>query len=77
MHSVFNYLVEPKGSRSTGKKNIEGKELLLNTINDMNLNNNKLEKIISVMSSLNINKIDQMKTHFFNFEKCIVAELEF
>jgi hypothetical protein len=31
MHSVFNYLVEPKGSRSTGKKNIEGKELLLNT----------------------------------------------
>ena len=31
MHSVFNYLVEPKGSRSTGKKNIEGQELLLNT----------------------------------------------
>ena len=30
MHSVFNYLVEPKGSRSTGKKNIEGQELLLN-----------------------------------------------
>ena len=31
MHSVFNYLVEPKGSRSTGKKDIEGQELLLNT----------------------------------------------
>ena len=31
MHSVFNYLVEPMGSRSTGKKNIEGQELLLNT----------------------------------------------
>lgn len=31
MHSVFNYLVEPKGSRSTGKKNIEGQKLLLNT----------------------------------------------
>ena len=31
MHSVFNYLVEPKGSRSTGKKNIEEQELLLNT----------------------------------------------
>ncbi len=31
MHSVFNYLVEPKGSRSTGKKNIGGQELLLNT----------------------------------------------
>ena len=31
MHSVFNYLVEPKGSRSTGKKEVEGQELLLNT----------------------------------------------
>jgi len=31
MHSVFNYLVEPKGSRTTGKKEIDGKELLLNT----------------------------------------------
>jgi hypothetical protein len=31
MHSVFNYLVEPKGSRTTGKTEIEGKELLLNT----------------------------------------------
>ena len=31
MHSVFNYLVEPKGSRSTGKKDIGGQELLLNT----------------------------------------------
>ena len=31
MHSVFNYLGEPKGSRSTGKKDIEGQELLLNT----------------------------------------------
>ena len=31
MHSVFNYLVEPKGSRSTRKKDIEGQELLLNT----------------------------------------------
>ena len=31
MQSVFNYLVEPKGSRTTGKKEVEGKELLLNT----------------------------------------------
>ena len=31
MHRVFNYLVEPKGSRSTVKKDIEGQELLLNT----------------------------------------------
>ena len=31
MQSVFNYLVKPKGSRVTGKKEIEGKELLLNT----------------------------------------------
>ena len=31
MQSVFNYLVKPKGSRTTGKKEIEGNELLLNT----------------------------------------------
>ena len=31
MQSVFNYLVKPKGSRVTGKKQLEGKELLLNT----------------------------------------------
>lgn len=31
MQSVFNYLVEPKGDRVTGKTEIEGNELLLNT----------------------------------------------
>ena len=31
MHSVFNYLVAPKGSRTTGVKKIEGQTLLLNT----------------------------------------------
>ncbi len=31
MKSVFNFMVRPKSSRSTSKKNIDGKELLLNT----------------------------------------------
>ena len=31
MHSIFNYLVEPKNSRTTGKTEINGQELLLNT----------------------------------------------
>jgi len=31
MQSVFNYLVAPKGSRTTGKTEIDGNELLLNT----------------------------------------------
>lgn len=31
MKSVFNFMVRPKSSRSTSKKNIEGNELLLNT----------------------------------------------
>ena len=31
MKSVFNFMVRPKSSRSTSKKDIDGKELLLNT----------------------------------------------
>ena len=31
MQSVFNYLVSPKGNRTTGSKEIEGQTLLLNT----------------------------------------------
>lgn len=31
MQSVFNYLVEPKGGRVTGRTEIDGNELLLNT----------------------------------------------
>jgi hypothetical protein len=31
MKSVFNYMVAPKHGRSSGKKEIDGKELLLNT----------------------------------------------
>ena len=31
MKSVFNFIVEPKHGRSTAKKDIDGKELLLNT----------------------------------------------
>ena len=48
MHSVFNYLVEPKGSRSTGKKDIEGQELLLNT----DLQNNEYVNRIGTVLSL-------------------------
>jgi hypothetical protein len=31
MQSIFNFIVEPKHGRSTSKKDIDGKELLLNT----------------------------------------------
>lgn len=31
MQSIFNFIVAPKHGRSTSKKNIDGKELLLNT----------------------------------------------
>jgi len=31
MKSVFDFVIEPKKARSTSKKNIQGKELLLNT----------------------------------------------
>ena len=48
MHSVFNYLVEPKGSRSTGKKDIEGQELLLNTDLQNHEYVNRIGKVLSL-----------------------------
>jgi|TARA_R110002033_G_scaffold27787_3_gene62724 hypothetical protein len=48
MQSVFNYLVKPKGSRSTGTKEINGQEFLLNT----ELQNHEYTQRIGVILSL-------------------------
>jgi len=48
MQSVFNYLIKPKGSRTTGKTEIEGQELLLNT----ELQNHQYTQRIGVILSL-------------------------
>ena len=48
MQSVFNYLIKPKGSRTTGKTEIEGQELLLNT----ELQNHQYTQRIGIILSL-------------------------
>ena len=48
MQSVFNYLVTPKGGRTTGEITIEGQELLLNT----ELQNHEYSNRIGVILSL-------------------------
>ena len=48
MHSVFNYLVEPKGSRTTGVKKIEGQTLLLNTDLQNHEYSNRIGKLLSL-----------------------------
>tara|TARA_R110000822_G_scaffold45861_9_gene122430 strand:- start:1294 stop:1887 length:594 start_codon:yes stop_codon:yes gene_type:complete len=48
MQSVFNYLVAPKGSRSTGKVYVDGQELLLNT----ELQNHEFVNRIGIILSL-------------------------
>jgi hypothetical protein len=48
MHSVFNYLVEPKGSRTTGVKKIEGQPLLLNTDLQNHEYSNRIGKLLSL-----------------------------
>jgi hypothetical protein len=58
MHSVFNYLVTPKGDRTTGKKTIDGQELLLNT--DLQ-NHEYTNRIGSVLSLPLANKYKELK----------------
>ena len=48
MHSVFNYLVAPKGSRTTGVKKIEGQPLLLNTDLQNHEYSNRIGKLLSL-----------------------------
>tara|TARA_Y100000033_G_C2756625_1_gene116732 strand:+ start:3227 stop:3817 length:591 start_codon:yes stop_codon:yes gene_type:complete len=50
MKSVFNFMVRPKSSRSTSKKNIDGKELLLNT----ELQNHNYVSRLGIVTSLPI-----------------------
>ena len=58
MHSVFNYLVAPKGGRTTGRKTIDGQELLLNT--DLQ-NHEYTNRIGSVISLPLANKYKELK----------------
>ena len=58
MHSVFNYLVAPKGDRTTGRKTIDGQELLLNT--DLQ-NHEYTNRIGSVLSLPLANKYKELK----------------
>lgn len=58
MQSVFNFLVEPKGSRTTGKIEIDGQELLLNT----DLQNHEYTKRVGTILSLPLaNLHDELK----------------
>ena len=63
MHSVFNYLVAPKGDRTTGKKTIDGQELLLNT--DLQ-NHEYTNRIGSVLSLPLANKYKELKEQLGN-----------
>ncbi len=58
MQSVFNYLVEPKGERVTGKTEVDGNELLLNT----DLQNHEYINRVGVVLGLPIaNKYEEIK----------------
>ena len=48
MQSVFNYLVSPKGARTTGQTTIDGQELLLNT----ELQNHEYSNRVGIVLSL-------------------------
>jgi hypothetical protein len=48
MQSVFNYLVAPKGSRTTGVKKIESQTLLLNTDLQNHEYSNRVGKLLSL-----------------------------
>jgi len=58
MQSVFNYLIEPKGGRVTGRTEIDGNELLLNT----DLQNHEYTNRVGVILGLPIaNKYKELK----------------
>jgi hypothetical protein len=46
MKSVFNYLVSPKGKRTTGEIEIDGNELLLNTELQNHEYTNRIGKVV-------------------------------
>jgi len=58
MHSIFNYLVEPKGSRSTGKIDIGGRELLVNT--EMQ-NHEFVNRVGTILSLPIVNKHEELQ----------------
>tara|TARA_R110000851_G_scaffold30730_4_gene83742 strand:- start:1783 stop:2373 length:591 start_codon:yes stop_codon:yes gene_type:complete len=48
MQSVFNYLVEPKGDRTVGSKQIEGQTLLLNTDLQNHIYTNRVGTVLNL-----------------------------
>ena len=71
MKSVFNFMVKPKTSRSSAKKEIDGKELLLNT----DLQNHNYTSRLGVVTALpiatatNINVGDEVILHHNVFRR--------
>jgi hypothetical protein len=71
MKSVFNFMVKPKSSRFTGKKDIDGKELLLNT----EVQNHQYTSRLGVVTALpiaaatNINVGDEVILHHNVFRR--------
>ena len=59
MHSVFNYLVAPKGNRTTGKKTIDGQELLLNTDLQNHEYTNRIGSILSLPLANNYKELKE------------------
>ena len=59
MHSVFNYLVAPKGDRTTGKKTIDGQELLLNTDLQNHEYTNRIGSILSLPLANNYKELKE------------------
>ena len=59
MHSVFNYLVTPKGDRTTGKKTIDGQELLLNTDLQNHEYTNRIGSVLSLPLANNYKELKE------------------
>jgi len=71
MKSVFNFMVEPKEGRSTSKKNINGKELILNTElqNHFYTSRHGVVKALPIATPTNIKVGDEVILHHNVFRR--------
>jgi len=71
MQSIFNYLVAPKGNRTTSKTEINGKELLLNTELQNHQYTNRIGVILNLplIGDYNIREGDEVIVHHNVFRR--------
>ena len=72
MKSIYNFVISPKGGRYNNKKNIDGKELIINTENYNHQYINREAVVIStpmIGDDLGIKPGDIVITHFNVFRR--------